>query len=341
MYLGVDAGNTKSVAIVCDSDGTVLGTGRAGCGDIYGVSDPSLAVQAVVGCVQAALASAGARPAGIRSAAFRLAGVDWPEDREFWELTLRQALPDIGHRSVLNDGFAPIRCAELSGAGVAMTAGTGSAIAGRGPTGDEWSLSWWGQDRLGATGIGHDALAAVFRYELGLAEPTALTPVLLEIYRARTVSDLLHSFTRRHGRRPRTDKGLAARAVIEAAADDPVALRIVNDHAALIAGYVRVTAIRVGFDLGRDPVPVVLAGPVLTAAPPVFRSAVTREVSLLLPAARIVATSLPPVSGAALDAIAESGATVTEETVARMAGSLTDPATWPTAAHSFPDTEGT
>src|SRR6185312_1179927 len=35
--LGVDAGNTKTVALVARLDGTVVGAGRAGCGDIYGL----------------------------------------------------------------------------------------------------------------------------------------------------------------------------------------------------------------------------------------------------------------------------------------------------------------
>ena len=33
--LGVDGGNTKTIAIVADLDGTILGTGREGCGDDF------------------------------------------------------------------------------------------------------------------------------------------------------------------------------------------------------------------------------------------------------------------------------------------------------------------
>ena len=36
LYLGVDAGNSKTVAVLADAAGTVLGYGRGGCGDIYG-----------------------------------------------------------------------------------------------------------------------------------------------------------------------------------------------------------------------------------------------------------------------------------------------------------------
>ena len=33
--LAVDGGNTKTIALVAALDGTILGAGRGGCGDIY------------------------------------------------------------------------------------------------------------------------------------------------------------------------------------------------------------------------------------------------------------------------------------------------------------------
>ncbi len=56
-----------------------------------------------------------AAPAGIAGAAFRLAGVDWPEDCAFWDDALRRAVPPLRRRSILNDGYAAIRCGEPSG----------------------------------------------------------------------------------------------------------------------------------------------------------------------------------------------------------------------------------
>jgi N-acetylglucosamine kinase-like BadF-type ATPase len=38
--LAVDGGNAKTVALVARKDGTILGTGRAGYADIYGVESP-------------------------------------------------------------------------------------------------------------------------------------------------------------------------------------------------------------------------------------------------------------------------------------------------------------
>ena len=97
-YLGVDAGNSKTVALVCDDRGTVLGWGRAGIGDIYGAPDEQTAVRNVFTAVDAALDAAGVD--AIRAAAFCLAGVDWPEDERFWWERVARRYPALGRFSV-------------------------------------------------------------------------------------------------------------------------------------------------------------------------------------------------------------------------------------------------
>ncbi|MEW1841563.1 BadF/BadG/BcrA/BcrD ATPase family protein, partial [Nonomuraea angiospora] len=114
LYLGVDAGNSKTAALVCDVTGTIAGAGRSGCGDIYGAATPEAAVAEVQAAIDAALAQAGAGRADVAGAAFRLAGIDWPEDRAYWESALAGRYPS---RSILNDGYAAIRCGEPSGVG--------------------------------------------------------------------------------------------------------------------------------------------------------------------------------------------------------------------------------
>jgi N-acetylglucosamine kinase-like BadF-type ATPase len=62
IYLGIDAGNSKTAVLACLASGKVAGAAPAGCGDI-------------------------ARP-DVASAAFRLARIDWPEDRAYWDEVL-------------------------------------------------------------------------------------------------------------------------------------------------------------------------------------------------------------------------------------------------------------
>ena len=81
LFLGVDAGSSKTVALVGDESGAVLGRGRAGNGDIYGTETAEEAVRNVVTAVGLAVASADAVVTDLHHAAFRLAGVDWPRTR--------------------------------------------------------------------------------------------------------------------------------------------------------------------------------------------------------------------------------------------------------------------
>ena len=58
LVLGVDAGNSKTVAVVADVNGRVLGFGRAGNGDIYGAATEQAAVDAVIAAADAAMTAA-------------------------------------------------------------------------------------------------------------------------------------------------------------------------------------------------------------------------------------------------------------------------------------------
>src|SRR5437764_3190546 len=86
--LGVDGGNTKTIALVAALDGTILGAGRGGCGDIYNAvitgtpwPDPAAAAIANIEyAVETALQAANVQPSDLVTAVFNMAGADWPED---------------------------------------------------------------------------------------------------------------------------------------------------------------------------------------------------------------------------------------------------------------------
>jgi N-acetylglucosamine kinase-like BadF-type ATPase len=328
LYLGIDAGNSKTAALVCDASGAVAGAGRSGCGDIYGAPAPDDAVSAVLAAVDAALGQAGAGRGDVAGAAFRLAGIDWPEDRAYWEEALAARYPALRRYSILNDGYAPIRCGELSGVGVAVVAGTAAAIAARGPTGAVWDMGWWGQHPMGAIGLANEAIKAVILAELGLGPPTALTGALLEFYGMPTVAALNHWFTRREGGGTHMDRTRSARVVTATAASgDPVAAAIVRAQGRALATYAGTAARRTGLVTdsagsggsggsggpgdsaapGGRPVGVVLSGSVLMAEDSPVAAAFLAELPEHVPGAVPHHNRLPPVAGAALDALGECG----------------------------------
>jgi len=310
VYLGVDAGNSKTLATVVDHRGHLLGLARGGAGDIYGARTPQHAIDVVLDVCSRALDDAGSRVASVSSAAFRLAGVDWPEDEALWRTALDLYLDDGTSRSVKNDGFALLRCASPDGDGVAVSVGTGAAIAARGADGEEFVVSWWFQHYLGAAGLGSDALRAVMLAELDMGPATSLTTILLDFYGASTVEDLLQMFTRREGALTHHDKGRAARLVIaQAGGGDEVASAIVDAHAGGIAEYIATSARRVHLTAPG----VALGGSVLASPDSLLRRRVIARLDDILPDARVREVRGVPVLGCALDALAEGGVTITDE----------------------------
>lgn len=213
-FLGLDAGNSKTVALVADEAGRVLGRGRGAAGDIYSAPD---AEGEVTRAVHGALGEAGLDAGQVDHAAFRLAGVDWPEDEEHWDAVLAHRLGGLRSVSVKNDGYSLLRCGRPDGVGVAVNAGTGPAVAARGSDGSEFCGCWWIARPLGGRALGEFALRAVVEAELGTGRPTLLTAELLRLYGYQDVEALLHAVTRRHPVRPVPDEKVAARSVLRAA----------------------------------------------------------------------------------------------------------------------------
>jgi N-acetylglucosamine kinase-like BadF-type ATPase len=322
IYLGIDAGNSKTAVLACLASGKVAGAARAGCGDIYGAPGEAAAVRTVLGAADSALADAGASRRDVASAAFRLAGVDWPEDWQFWDEVLSAEWPGL-IRSILNDGYAAIRCGEPSGVGVAVNAGTNAAIAARGPDGTTWDMSWWGQHAMGAFGLVSEALKAAFLAHIDAAPASALGKALVDFYGVPDLTELNRWFTRRHNAADPAERPRAARVVTETARQgDQVAMDIVREQGRRLAFYAEIAARHAGLRDTGAPIPVVMSGSILMERDSVVADALREQLERLLPGADPRRATLPPAAGAALDALAEGGVPITHEVVARLAATM-------------------
>lgn len=297
MILGVDGGNTKSVALVAAADGRVVGAGRAGCGDIY-TSTPERALAELDRAVGAALLSAGGQPEDIVSAAFSLAGADWPEDFEFLRLELARRLGHSAPLVVVNDAIGALWAGTPDGVGVSIACGTGSAIGAR-SNGTAWHTSFWAED-CGAIAMGRLALRAVVRSELGLDPPTDLATRALEAFRVASVDELLHIVTRR-GAATALVARLAPGALDAAQRSDPAASRIVSSLGLTLGSYAGVAARRVGLIDG--PFSLVFSGGIFRHPGSLLRETVVSA----LPSARPVDAGFEPAVGALLIAFDRLG----------------------------------
>ncbi len=273
LALGVDGGNTKTVAVVTSADGGRVGAGRAGCADIYNAPTIAAAVGEIATAARDALAAAGAEPGEIAAACFGLAGADWPEDFALLGGELRARLGLRCEPQILNDTITPIRAGTPDGVGVAIVIGTYGVCGGRNAAGDVFHIGFW-PDATGARPLAQAGLDAVQRAWLGLAPATALTAPAVALFDAADPTDLLHRVTRRAV--PMTVRIDAVAGLVLDAADggDPVAVALVDDHCRILAGQARACGRGVGLDPGTFPV--VLTGGLLRHPSPRMRDTILR-----------------------------------------------------------------
>lgn len=299
--LGVDGGNTKTLAAVADGSGRTCGEGRAGTGDIYNAPTPDEAIAAIEAAVSGALAGAGIAADELGAAVFSLAGADWPEDFALLEAALPERLGLAVAPLVVNDALGALRGGSPDWTGIALVSGTYNAVAARHPDGRAFHLGFW-PDAAGGHELGSDALRAVYRAALDMGPATVLTERALALYGAADPIGLLYEFTRRGGLEEH-EKGRLAPVVLDAADEgDDVARAIVTEKGSVLGRQGRACAEQI--DLPLAGACVVLAGGVFDHPSDRLADAAMAE----LPGAVAVRRPAPPIDGAvrlALDQIGE------------------------------------
>lgn len=323
--LGVDGGNTKTVALVARADGAIAGAGRGSGADIYEAPSPETAFASVEAAVGAALEAAGIGADRLSAGAFSMAGADWPEDK----VLIRAAMQERGFGRkvhVVNDALGALRAGSPTGTGVAVVCGTFCATAARAPDGRVWHHSFW-QQSGGGYELGLHALRAVVRAELGIEPPTALTESVLRFYGLPSVEDVLHLLTARE-RTPEASRVSVARLsrpLLDAAAEgDPTALRIAREHGDTLGDYALAAARRVGLQYGGFDL--VLAGGVFRHPSPLHADHVVARVREASPLAREIRGGPEPAVGALLLAFEAAGLEANEGCLSLVKRSLPPPA---------------
>jgi N-acetylglucosamine kinase-like BadF-type ATPase len=293
LLLGVDGGSTKTVALIADSTGTVLGAGRNGSSDIHAAPDPSGPLDRIASAVREAATAGGVDPSAIDAAAFSLCGADWPEDVAVYQGGLVERLGLKETPAVYNDAIGALRAGTPGGVGVSLVLGTGGAIGARAADGTTW-FSGMRLEESGAGEFGHRAYALMLRGEYGAGPVPEFQPQALALFEVDSVEDLVHAITARGGPGGRGIARLAPILLDAGHRGDPQAKQIIQEHAELLAGYVRTASRRVG----HPP-----AGVTLVVTGGVIRHHCTDLVDALaraLPAFEMVRASIEPVYGALL-----------------------------------------
>ncbi|MBI5529743.1 MAG: ATPase [Deltaproteobacteria bacterium] len=191
-FLGMDGGGSKTIAVVADAEGDVLGVGRSG-----GINFQEIGVRAARAELalahRRALRVAGVRPAATAAAGYGICGAD--RDKDY--ATVMDMI--IGFdasplRVLVNDTSIALRAGTPDGVGVACISGTGvnvmgfnregrfKRVGGLGPLSADWG---------GGTDIAVAAVNAAMKQAEGRGPNTLLHDLILERFGLDDIEDMI------------------------------------------------------------------------------------------------------------------------------------------------------
>ena len=298
--LGIDAGGSKTVALVADGNGRIVGEGRAGGANLQ--TDGELQVEKVLHeVIELAMHGRHVPPDAV---CLGMAGVDRDSDGR----VIREIVRRLGFRHnalIVNDALIALVAGAGASPGVVVISGTGSIAYGVSHRGLAARAGGWGPT-LGDEGsgywIGRRALEAVVRDGDGRGPRTALTQKVLE-YLSLPKPEMLISeiYHRPHGRRAIAS---LAPLVDQAREDgDLVAAEIMIDAADELATAAGSVITRL--EMRGEQFPILLAGGILKRSE-WLAAEVERRMAEVAPRSEVRLLTHEPALGAVRLALAEA-----------------------------------
>jgi N-acetylglucosamine kinase-like BadF-type ATPase len=311
--VGVDGGTTKTIALVADEHGHVLGAGRGGNSNWTG-PDVERPMHVVAKTVRESLDEAGLTGEDVTLGVFGLAGADWPEDYDRRRVALERS--GVARRVIVkNDALVGWRAGTSGRFGVVIAAGTGTNTAIITPDGREWCYGYYA--RAGGGGdLARDAIDAVLRAEDGRGAPTSLTDLVLRETGLSSAEALLRATV---AGQLDAERVLAlCPLVFEAACDgDDVAADLIAGQGKTLAEYATAGIRRFGME--RHEFDVVLAGGLFKGRGSLLVDTIVGEIHRLAPRARVVRAQFEPAVGGVLLAYDVLGIATTDEVYENLA----------------------
>ncbi len=318
LLLGVDAGGTKTLAVLAAEDGEVRGVGLAGSAN-YQACGLGGAEGQLRRALEGAAAAAGVTLGEIAAAALGLAGADRPRDFAALRGLAARLLPCPRLR-LENDTLVALRAGTPDGVGVALIAGTGANAIGRNARGETFQvggLGRWSGDAGSAGQLGEAALVAACMAEDGRGPASVLGARVCQALGLERLVDVIEFGFYDQPRGPLDPGALAPLVFAAAAGGDAVAREILRQAGLEVARAARVLLARL-FP-GEDEVRVVFGGSVFQrGVDPTLVDTVVAETRRERPAARFVRLEDEPVLGAVEFAFDDAGLAVTPAALGRL-----------------------
>ena len=301
--LGVDGGNSKTVAALADHTGHVVGAGRSGGSNHQSAGGLGNAMAQVRRAVDQASERVGIELAEIDAAYYCLAGADFPEDFAL----LRPALESLGPTRCVgldNDSLAILYAGTTNPNAVAVCWGAGTNAVGRNAEGGQIRLpaiGWKSGDWGGGHELAHETVRLVARAHDGRGCPTILSDFVLEELGVPDADEMIRTLYlgSEQPETGRVDLHRITPLLFRAATlGDAVACDLVRRAGEEVA----ITAIALlrRLDLVDRSADVVLGGSVFKAEGPLFIDTVRERLAHAAPSAQIILLDVEPVIGTIL-----------------------------------------
>lgn len=300
-FIGIDGGGSKTRAAICNETGQVRAI-------VVGESSNPLSrswgdVEATLRqLIEAVRIKAGAKEEEVAGLFIGLGGADRPQIKERIQHAF---VEEWGERLLIdNDVIAALYAGTWGQPGVVLLAGTGSIACAFSKEGARHRVGGWGYlvgDEGSGFDLGKKAAIAVLREYDGRGEPTVLTRLFMDHYGVERPDELINLIY--GGSNPRMELAKTSQLVEQAATlGDPVANALIMQAVGDLLELADACLKKV-----QEPVPVVLAGGLLTAG------TILREQLVASASFQTVIPTVSPVVGALVAAITRLGLAVDEK----------------------------
>lgn len=305
-YLGVDGGGSKTLAVISDNTGRIMGRGVSGCGNHQlGVELASRNIQEAI--IQA-MKQAGVTHNEIEFSIFGLAGADREADFQI----LRPMIAALGFEKhdVVCDTVIGLRAGTRQPDGVVIICGSGTNSFGINKRGESVQCGGFGY-AFGDFGGGSELAVEVFRSVIrsweGREKMTLLSEATLRTLGYPSVENMFNAYLDQGRRIPQH----IAKLLFEVAKDDEVARSILQRQGTEL-GLAACAVIR-KLSMQHDRFDLVMVGSVLTKGDSRYLTPyIAKEVNEIAADCRLSILTMEPVAGAVLLAMEKTKQNVHE-----------------------------
>lgn len=306
LFLGVDGGQSSTLALICDQSGRLAGWGRAGPSNhVHEPGGMARLEGALRESIGGALAAAGPTEAPIAAACLGMTG------GAEWAAKLLPRIVACDRVQAEHDSVTAHAGALAGEPGAIVIAGTGSVALGVNAAGQRARAGGWAHI-MGDEGSGYDlgrqALIAAARATDGRGPATTLLEAVLAHWQMATLWEVRAAVYGGRIDRPAI-AGLARLVVAASAAGDEVAGRIVDRGCRELAEMVAAVLRRL--DLLGQETPVAPVGGLFRAVEAVL-GPFARHLATLAPRTELRAPIYPPAVGALILALRLGGVSIAE-----------------------------